>query len=98
LNYTPPSPFCSGYFWDGVSNYLPGLTLNFSPPNFSLPNKITDVSHWRQLHNSLVLSLLSSYQVTKVFKNAAEFIYLPFPQLLLKLPYITVAQWSKPGN
>jgi hypothetical protein len=29
---------CSGYFGDGVSNYLPVLTSNFDPPNLSLPS------------------------------------------------------------
>jgi hypothetical protein len=33
------SPFCSGYFEDGVlSNYLSGLALNQDPPNFSIPS------------------------------------------------------------
>jgi hypothetical protein len=30
-------PFSSGYFEDGVSNYLPVLALNLDPPALSLP-------------------------------------------------------------
>jgi hypothetical protein len=29
------NPFCSGYFGDGVSNYLPGLAKNHDPPECS---------------------------------------------------------------
>jgi hypothetical protein len=31
------SPFFSGYFGDeGLENYLPGLVLNFNPPDLTL--------------------------------------------------------------
>jgi hypothetical protein len=31
-----PAPFCDGFFWDGVINYLPGLALNHDPPDLCL--------------------------------------------------------------
>jgi hypothetical protein len=38
------SSFCSGYFGDRVSNFLPRLASNQDPPNLSL-QRITSVSH-----------------------------------------------------
>jgi hypothetical protein len=40
------SPLCSDYFWrwGSLSNYLPGLTLILSPPDFNLPSS-KDYNH-----------------------------------------------------
>jgi hypothetical protein len=46
------SPFCSGYFGDGVLNYLRRLALNHDLPNLSLP------SSWNYRCGPLALGLL----------------------------------------
>jgi hypothetical protein len=35
---TPPALFCVGYFWDRVLILLPGLALNYGPPDLCLPS------------------------------------------------------------
>jgi hypothetical protein len=41
------SPFCSGYFGDGVLQTIcPSLASNIHPLDLSLPSRMTGLSHW----------------------------------------------------